>query len=74
MLTNQGREDVDEDIGERVQKHDQNTGPEQPVAGRGSLKKGFWVLETQTCGGEEGVVVGNRGHNNIASGDEQRCD
>lgn len=73
MLTDQGGEGVEEDIGEGVQQHDQNTGPEQPETGRGFLKKDVWVQKTQTCHGKERVVLGNGGYDSLAGRDEQGC-
>jgi hypothetical protein len=71
MLTNQGWEGVEGDIGEGVHQHDQYAGPEHPVTGRGILKKDFWVVEAQASDSEERVLLGNWCHNSLASGDKR---
>jgi hypothetical protein len=45
--TEQAWEDADEDIGERVQQHHEDTGPQEPVTGRRVVDIIVRVLETE---------------------------
>lgn len=74
MLTDQGRKDVKKDIGEGVRQHDQDTGPEQPVAGGGVLKEELWVVEAQATDREEGEIFRNGFANGLSGGDKRRSD
>ena len=70
MLTDQGRKDTDEDVGEGVQQHDQDTRPEQPVTWRGVFKEDFWILEAQAGDREEREFLGNGLCDSLAGGDK----
>ena len=74
MLTDEGRKRAEEDVGEGVQQHDQNTRPEQPVTGGGVRKEDLWVLETQAGDREQGEVLGDGHCNSLPGGNKRRGD
>jgi hypothetical protein len=74
VLTDQGRKDAEEDVGEGVQQHDQDTGPEQPVTRRRCLNEDLWVLERQVDDREERKLSGSGLRDSLAGSDKRGSD